>query len=169
MQKQFILSSFLFCTLTASSFALANPIRQALDKEQHQRGTLAFTAHNYKPGIIQHIVLFKFRKTVSPAQIQEVRQRFLALKKLAKRGQKTYIKDITAGPQNSGEGVDHGYQEGFIVTFNSEGDRNYYVGTPVVTNPKFYDPEHQKFKDFVGPLLAKDNGVLVFDFRASAK
>lgn len=70
------------------------------------------------------------------------------------------------GAQNSGEGVSRGFQQGFIVTFRSEGDRNYYVGGPVVTNaPFFYDPAHQRFEYFVG-LLAEKEVALVVDFRA---
>lgn len=66
--------------------------------------------------------------------------------------------------ETSGEGADQGLEQGFIVTFNSEGDRNYYVGQPVVTDSGFYDPKHQAFKDFVGPLLASTAAALVFDF-----
>ncbi|MBC2883866.1 Dabb family protein [Ochrobactrum sp. CM-21-5] len=144
----------------------AGTARENLDREQQKVGPSIFTSHNYKPGTIQHIVLFRFKETVTPAQIKEVKKRFLALKSQAKRRGKPYIAGLEAGAQNSGEGVDSGFQQGFIVTFRSEGDRNYYVGSPVVTNARFYDPAHQRFKDFVGPLLAEKNGVLVFDFRS---
>ncbi|MFD1199029.1 Dabb family protein [Brucella gallinifaecis] len=137
--------------------------------EQLKIGARAFTAPGYKPGTIQHIVLFKYKNSVTAAQIEEVRKRFLALKTKARRNGKPYIQRLEAGAQNSGEGADQGFQEGFIVTFRSEGDRNYYVGTPVVTDPKFFDSEHQKFKDFVGPLLAEKQGALVFDFVAQTK
>ncbi|TPF73880.1 Dabb family protein [Brucella gallinifaecis] len=143
--------------------------KDMLHEEQQKVGLRAFTASEYKPGTIQHIVLFKYKKSVTSAQIQEVRRRFLALKTEAKRNGMPYIQQIEAGAQNSGEGADKGFQEGFIVTFLSEGDRNYYVGSPVVTDPKFYDQEHQKFKTFVGPLLANKDGVLVFDFTVRTK
>lgn len=165
MQKPFAIATLLLMMTTASSQAIT--AREKLDAEQRDIGTAAFTAHDYRPGTVQHIVLFHYKASVTPAQIKEVRERFLALKDEARRDGKPYILRLEAGAQNSGEGVDHGFQEGFIVTFASEGDRNYYVGTPVVTDPRFYDPAHQRFKDFVGPLLGEKDGVLVFDFNAS--
>ena len=53
-------------------------------------------------------------------------------------------------------------EQGFVVTFASAGDRNYYVGEPVISDSRFIDPVHADFKAFVGPLLAP-GGVLVFD------
>lgn len=70
---------------------------------------------------------------------------------------------IETGPDISGEGLDQCFEQGFIVAFKSQADRNYYVGQPVVADPSFYDPAHQAFKDFVGPLLDQ-NGAFVFDF-----
>jgi len=167
---QIAFSAILF--IPAVAFAQPSPpqtAQQVLSKQQQTVGTSAFTASKYKPGIVQHIVLFKYKNSVTPSQIKEVRRRFLALKHEAKRGGKPYIASLEAGSQNSGEGADRGFQEGFIVTFRSEGDRNYYVGTPVIADPKLFDLAHQKFKDFVGPLLAEKDGALVFDFKASTK
>jgi hypothetical protein len=148
----------------ASSAALAQTARDDLDKAQQAVGTQAFTATDYKPGTVQHIVLFRFKDSTTPAQIEAVNERFLSLKEAATRDGKPYIVRLDSGRQNSGEGADRGYQQAFIVTFRSEGDRNYYVGTPVVSNPEFSDPAHARFKEFVGPLLAETNGVLVYDF-----
>ena len=53
-----------------------------------------------------------------------------------------------------------------MLRFASEGDRNYYCGGPIVTDAALYDPAHDAFKHFVGPLLADATGVLVFDFAA---
>jgi hypothetical protein len=38
------------------------------------------------------------------------------------------------------------------------------VGQPIINNPDFYDANHQNFKEFVGPFIANESGVLVFDF-----
>ncbi|MBV2141955.1 Dabb family protein [Falsochrobactrum sp. TDYN1] len=165
MQRPFAIATLLLTMITAPSHAVT--AHEKLDAQQRDIGTTAFTAHDYRPGTVQHIVLFRYKNSVTPAQIKETRERFLALKDEARRDGKPYILRLEAGAQNSGEGVDHGFQEGFIVTFASEGDRNYYVGTPVVSDPRFYDAAHQRFKDFVGPLLAEKDGVLVFDFNAS--
>lgn len=158
----FGLAAVLF--LQALSVSHAATAREILDAQQKKVGTAAFTSANYKPGTIHHIVLFRYKQGILPKQVSEVRQRFLALKTQARRNGKPYIVRIEEGVQNSGEGVDGGYQQAFIVTFQSEGDRNYYVGTPVVTNSRFFEPAHESFKQFVGPLLDSKNGVLVFDF-----
>jgi hypothetical protein len=125
------------------------------------------TATTYKPGKLQHIVLFRYDQQVTAAKRDEVVQRFLALQQECMRDGKPYLQSIETGSQNSHEGVAHGFEDAFIVTFKSEGDRNYYVGQPFVNDSDYYDPAHQKFKDFVGPLLHKPigtTGVLVFDF-----
>ena len=117
--------------------------------------------------------MFHYGEDVTAQQKEEVKARFLALKQLARRDGRSYIVSIETGAENSGEGADQGLEQGFIVTFRSQGDRNYYVGQPVVTDSAFYDPAHQAFKDFVGPLLHTSaggavDGVTVFDFAAES-
>lgn len=126
---------------------------------EHERvGTARFTAPEYKPGEVVHIVLFRLNDTVSESDRAEVTRRFLALGQACLRDGKPYIRDIVAGTPNGGEGVERGYELGFVLRFASEGDRNFYAGVP---NPT--DPAHKAFQGFVGPLLA-EGGVLVFDF-----
>jgi hypothetical protein len=136
---------------------------EQLKQELAAVGVERFTSPDYKPGVIRHIVLFRYKTAVSSEEKQEVISRFLALKTLAKHNGATYIVSIDTGSGISGEGLDQCFEQGFIVTFNSQGDRNYYVGQPIITDPSFYDPAHQAFKDFVGPLLDQ-NGAFVFDF-----
>ncbi|GAB1584273.1 Dabb family protein [Phyllobacterium phragmitis] len=145
------------------------PVAEALKSELARIGPESFTNPDFKPGTVHHVVLFRYKDGTTDAQRAEIRQRFVALAKEAKRNRKPYIVSIETGRQASGEGVDRGFEEAFIVTFRSEGDRNYYVGTPIVTNPKFFDAAHQRFKEFVGPFLAQDNGVLVFDFAVEGR
>ncbi|WP_174635237.1 Dabb family protein [Yersinia thracica] len=135
-----------------------------LIRERQAVGDAVFTRGDYKSGEVKHIVLFRYAEFVSPDKRNQLMEDFLALQHLALREGKPYIVSITAGKQASGEGVNGGFEQGFIVTFRSQGDRNYYVGTPVVTSPTFYDAAHQNFKNKVGPFLAKKQGVLVFDF-----
>lgn len=134
-----------------------------LKQELAEVGVQTFTSKGYKLGIVRHIVLFRYATSVTQAQKDEVKRRFLALQNLCRRGGSKYIVSIETGGEISGEGADQGLEQGFIVTFRSQGDRNYYVGQPVVNDPGFYDSHHQTFKDFVGPLLDQ-NGVVVFDF-----
>lgn len=124
-----------------------------------------FTSACYEPGIIRHIVLFKLKAEVGIETRQLVIDRFVGLKNSALRDGKPYIVSIEAGIQNSFEGLEAGFELGFIVTFNSEGDRNFYVGTPAVIDSRYFDPAHEDFKNFVKPYLAEGSkGVLVFDF-----
>jgi hypothetical protein len=126
----------------------------------------SITAKGYRPGRIEHIVLFKYRRDVSDQTRRQVADRFLGLKNQCVRNGAPYIASIVTGAPNSLEGLDGGFDQGFIVSFNSEGDRNYYVGTPVIKDPHLFDAKHDEFKHFVKPLLLTGpEGVLVFDFR----
>ena len=126
-------------------------------------GPEEFTARQYRPGRVVHIVLFKFAPSTPESVLAEVTERFLALKESPREDGEPYILSIDAGPQASGEeAVGADYDLAFVVVFASGGDRNYYVGEPVVSDPRFFDGAHAAFKEFVGPLL--DGGdVLVFD------
>ncbi|MFF2315188.1 Dabb family protein [Arthrobacter sp. NPDC058097] len=112
--------------------------------------------------MLKHIVLFQYRETTTAAQRQEIEDKFHDLR-TSTRGGEEYILSIESGPQNSPEGLHHDFEQGFIVTFRSEGDRNYYLGEPLIQDPRCYDRLHHEFKEFVSPHL-KPNGVLVFDF-----
>lgn len=145
--------------------AYADDIFDKLSLKSKETGRKMFTSHNYNPGIIKHIVLFRYKDKVTSEQKNEVIQRFLKLRDSKRPGeQRPYVISITMGSQNSGEKASMGFEQAFIVTFGSEGDRNYYVGTPVVEEPAYYDQNHAEFKNFVGPLLENNHGVLVFDF-----
>ena len=158
----------LILTLTVSS-AHAGSDAEPASPTHKSIGDAAFTNHEYKPGTIKHIVMFKYKNTVTPEQKNEVIRRFLDLQKSVRTdGSRPYIESISSGFQNSNENADMGFEQAFVVTFTSEGDRNYYVGEPIVRNPSLIDNNHVGFKRFVGPLLADVNGVLVFDFRADS-
>lgn len=130
-------------------------------------GPARFTARDYKPGTVIHIVLFRFKPHVSADEREDVKRRFLALKQDGRRDGHPYIEDIVAGAQTSGEGAERGFEMAFVVRFASEGDRNFYVGAPIVTDPSCSDQQHEAFKKAVGSRIADDGwGVLVFDFRA---
>lgn len=157
--------SFLLGLSMSAMLGLTMPVADYLSSTLTQVGAETFTSAEYEPGTIRHIVLFRYREDVDENTRAEIRRRFLALANSERDGS-PYIVSIETGTQMSGEGVDGGFEEAFTVTFRSQGDRNYYVGTPIVTDPEFFDPEHQKFKEFVGPFLA-ENGVLVFDYEVN--
>jgi hypothetical protein len=136
-----------------------------LMKELDEVGIATFTARDYKPGELVHVVLFRFAADAPQGTRRDVADRFLSLASSPRHDGKPYILSIEAGAQHSGEpAAEHGFEVAFVVRFASEGDRNYYVGAPIVTDPGHLDAAHDRFKQFVGPLLDPQAGVLVFDF-----
>lgn len=160
-----LMGSLMFSGETFSQVLNMHQNDQNMNRNQYSRLTEA----QFNPGIVRHFVAFKFKKNIDQVQINKVVSNFLALKTLCVRNAKPYILSIEVGKANSFEGADQGKQIGFLVTFKSEGDRNYYVGQPLIPESEvdFYDPAHLRFKKFVGPLLETPvvpNGVYVFDF-----
>jgi hypothetical protein len=134
-----------------------------LASELDRVGAERFTARDYNPGTVVHVVLFRLRPEVDDDARAELVRRFRALESEPDDERGRYIVSLEAGAQNGGEGHDAGFELGFVLRFASEGDRNYYVGEPVQTDPRFFDPAHARFKEFAGPLI---ENVLVFDFAA---
>ena len=161
--------------------AVAMSAADRLKNEAEEVGVKKFMSANYKRGTVKHVVLFRYTDQTTPEQKAEIARRFVALKQLALRNGKPYIVSIETGSQSSGEGVDQNLEQGFIVTFKSAGDRNYYVGAPIVDtstdeakrmNAGLFDPAHQEFKEFVGDFLHQPinpTGVVVFDFAVENK
>lgn len=106
------------------------------------------TAADKNEKMLRHVVLFKFKAEVTPAQVQEVADAFAALPKKI-----DVIKDFEWGTDNSVEGISGGFTHGFLVTFADEKGREIYLPHPA----------HEEFKKLVGPRLDK---VLVFDYWA---
>lgn len=98
--------------------------------------------------LLRHIVLFAFKDEVGQAGRDEVRRLFTSLREKIPQ-----ICGFECGGNNSPEGLAHGYEDCYLVSFRSEADRDAYLPHPA----------HREFSDFVGPLL-KD--VLVFDYWA---
>jgi hypothetical protein len=97
-------------------------------------------------GKLRHVVAFKFKDTATPDDIKKVQEAFKALK--------TKIPQITkfeAGKNNSPESLDKGCNYGWILSFNSEKDRDAYL----------VHPDHKAFGTLVKPYLAD---VFVIDF-----
>ncbi len=101
------------------------------------------------PRMLRHVVLFKFKDSVTSEQVDEVVQAFAALP-----GKISEIKGFEWGTDVSVEQKSKGLTHGFVVTFASEKGRDTYLP----------HPEHQKFVKLVGPRL---DDVLVFDFWAN--
>ena len=144
------------------SVAAPAPATVALQQLAQQVGYATFTSPNWHVGTVRHMVMFQYKKNSTGAQRAEVTARFLHLAQDSRRPDgKSVVTSIETGLQISGEGTDEGLQQAFFVTFRSEGDRNYYVGKPVITDPAFFDPAHEAFKEFAKPYLEK---VVTFDY-----
>jgi hypothetical protein len=118
------------------------------------------TSSNPGPSsLLRHFVAFCYKSSLNEQGRREVVDSFLALCTRCKRNGVEYIVSIETGRASSPEGVDQGLVDGFLVTFSSASDRDYYVGT----NRDDFDPVHDEFKNFVKPKLAV-GGAFVFDF-----
>ncbi|HFK5508551.1 Dabb family protein [Elizabethkingia anophelis] len=127
------------------------------DYTSNEKGSGSIPDQGYR---LDHWTLFKLKPNISEAQRQEVINGFLALKNSTKNGA-AYINLIEYGYPNSKEGADRGFEIGFRVSFSSQADRDYYEGKPFLTQPGTFDPNHDKYRDFVSPFLDK---VLVYDY-----
>ncbi len=149
--------------VTTDTLSAATLSAQQLAK---QIGYAQFTSPDWRVGPVRHMVMFRYTKDSTTAQRAEVSGRFLHLVQDSRRADgKPVVVSIETGFQSSGEGADAGLQQAFLVTFRSEGDRNYYVGKPVVTDAAFFDPAHEAFKEFAAPYLEK---VVAFDYTVAA-
>jgi len=97
---------------------------------------------------ICHVVAFKFKEGTTKEQIKQVEDAFRDLKKKIKE-----IKSYEWGTNISKENRNKGCTHGFILSFNSEKDRDTYINHPA----------HKEFGKLVGPLL---DDVFVIDFLA---
>jgi hypothetical protein len=69
--------------------------------------------------LLRHIVLFSYKDDVQASQKSEVVRRFSELP--ARTG---LIHQFECGRNNSPEGLNHGFEDGFLVTFLTEADRD---------------------------------------------
>jgi lysophospholipase L1-like esterase len=98
------------------------------------------------PRFLRHVVLFKFKDTVTPAEVQEVVDAFAALPNRISE-----IEAFETGTDVSVENKADGFTHAFLVTFRDEKGRATYLPHPA----------HQEFVKLVGPRIDK---VLVVDY-----
>ncbi|EPE27785.1 Dimeric alpha+beta barrel [Glarea lozoyensis ATCC 20868] len=90
-------------------------------------------------GGIVHVVMFEFVVGVEEELVRHTCDRFIGLKDkaLTRWKREPYIKRIVGGRDNSIEDLQRGITHIFIVEFENEADRKYYVES---------DPAHKAFK-----------------------
>lgn len=109
---------------------------------------VAADTHTENRKLLRHVVLFKFKETSTPADVEKIVKAFGEL-----RGKIPQIKDFEWGTDNSPEGLQQGLTHCFFVTFASEADRDAYLPHPA----------HKEFVELVGPHVDK---VTVVDYWA---
>jgi hypothetical protein len=95
---------------------------------------------------LRHVVLFKFKSGTPQSAIEEVEKAFASLPLKIPE-----IKAFEWGTNNSPEGLDKGFTHCFILTFDSEADRDAYLP----------HPDHKRFGEVLSPWL---EDVLVLDY-----
>jgi hypothetical protein len=101
---------------------------------------------NKKPGKVKHMVAFKFKDGASQADIDKLNAAFADLEKKI-----DVIRTFDTGTNNSPEGLNKGTTHGYLLTFDSEKDRDTYLNHPT----------HKEFGAMAGKVLAD---VFVLDF-----
>ncbi len=100
--------------------------------------------------LLRHIVMYKFKEDVKPAQIEEVIAAFNGLP-----GKIDTIVGYEHGTNVSTEGKSDGFTHVFVVTFKSEKDRDAYIA-------------HPAHAEYVKVVKDRREKVIVFDFWAPA-
>ena len=111
-------------------------------------GMTTEAADKKKAKQLRHFVCFKYKAEASKEQIAEVEKAFAALEKKINE-----IKGFEKGINNSPEELNKGFKHCYLITFNSEKDRDVYL----------VHPAHKKFVELVGPVL---EDVFVVDYWA---
>ncbi len=144
------LQTLLCAALLAACASIAMPKAAAQDTKPAKaaKPDKKSASKKAKAGKLQHVVAFKFKDTASKDDVKKVEEAFRALKTKIPQVQK-----LVWGLNNSPEGLNKGCTHGWILTFNSEEDRNAYL----------VHPDHKEFGTLVKPLIAD---VFVLDFWA---
>lgn len=110
--------------------------------------SLPLTLTSMPDSLLRHVVLFGFKETSSPEDIDLIVKAFNELPSKISE-----IKDFEWGTNSSPEGLNQGLTHAFTVTFYSDADRDAYLPHPA----------HQEFVGLLGPHLDK---VTVIDYWA---
>lgn len=99
-----------------------------------------------KTPVLRHVVIFKYKPDVTPAQLDEINRAFQNLKVAIPE-----VRDFERGVNNSPEGLAKGFTHCYFVTFHSEADRDAYLPHPA----------HKQFVELIGGKLEEP---FVFDY-----
>ena len=111
----------------------------------------AATADSAPNELVRHVVLFEFKEDATPENIQKVETAFAALADKIDE-----VTDLEWGTNSSPEGLSQGFTHCFLLTFDSEADRDTYLT----------HAEHQEFVELLRPHLEE---ALVVDYTPRGK
>jgi len=111
-------------------------------------------------GVWHHFVSFRYLPNVTEEVQTQTMTDFLQLQYLCTNPQtgNLYILSMDGGWSNGTNATDDGAQQGYVLTFGSLEDRDYFLGQPLFTP---FDPHHDALKKVVRPLLS---GLYAMDF-----
>ncbi|KAF9871237.1 stress responsive A/B Barrel domain-containing protein [Colletotrichum karsti] len=97
---------------------------------------------------IIHVVQFQFKALVPAEEVKTICNAMLGLKDncIHPTSNKTYIKSMVGGLDNSPEGIQDGITHVFVAEFENAEDRDYYVQK---------DPAHLAFVAEAGKVIQK--------------
>lgn len=102
------------------------------------------------PATLRHLVLLRFKPEATPAQVHEIEQGFIELKRLIDS-----VRAVECGTDVSPEGLAKGYTHAFLLSFDDAAGRDAYLPHPA----------HEAFVARLQPVLAD---VLVIDYHAAS-
>jgi hypothetical protein len=100
------------------------------------------------PRALRHVVLFGFKKTSTPGEVNRIEEEFGKLPALI-----PLVRGYEWGTNNSPEGLAQGHTHCFLLTFDRAEDRDAYL----------VHPEHQRFVALLEPHI---EAVTVVDYWA---
>ncbi|KAI1814407.1 stress responsive A/B barrel domain-containing protein [Poronia punctata] len=101
---------------------------------------------------VNRMLLFQYKPSARAEDTSKAYKDLLALKDNCLRSGQPYIKSLTGGPNHSPEGHEDAMQYGFVMQFDNEADRDYYVD---------HDEAHKAYVRSIRDIIAK---VVVFDY-----
>jgi hypothetical protein len=137
---------YLFVILLLLSFAPKQEVEVEEVTDSSSRPQINLKNPAMPDSVLRHVVLFGFKATSSPQDVEKIVAAFQALP-----GKISEIKGFEWGVNSSPEGLNQGLTHAFTVTFHSDADRDAYIPHPA----------HQEFVGLLGPHLDK---VTVLDY-----
>jgi hypothetical protein len=95
---------------------------------------------------VKHVVVFKYKQTATPGEIEQVTTAFKALK-----GKIPGIVSFEYGTNNSPEKLNKGFTHIYLLTFTDAAARDAYLP----------HPEHKKFGELLGKLAVLEEPFVV--------